>query len=185
MNTKQLLTLMSQITNVRKFDEKPIEEKVINKLFMAFSYGNSSIGNQARELVVLEDLTLRERLISSTLSPYLMNEKENQSWLKDVPFLGVIVIESRRAMVRVGNEGVKIAEKEAESALTNLRLVAATLGIGTTVVREFNPIKLKESLHLPWYLEATSIVAAGYSTEISKQEAQLPIDKIIHKDRWN
>lgn len=184
MDSKELLTLLSQITNVRKFESKPIAEKDLNSLFTAFSYGHSSIGNQARELIVLDDMKLRERLVSCTLSPYLVNEKNNQYWLKDVPFLGLVVIESRRATVRVGSAGIHVAEKEAESALTNLRLIAATLGIGTTAVREYDQNKLKKALHLPWYIEVTSIVAAGYTTEIPEQEVRFPIHKIIHRDGW-
>jgi len=186
MDTKQLLKLMSHITNLRHFEKQLIKEDDLKKLFAAFSYGHSSIGNQARELIVLDNQTLRERMISCTLSPYLVNEKGNQSWLKDVPFIGLIVIESRRARVRVGDAGVRIAEREAEGALTNFRLVAATLGIGTTVVREFDSQKLKEALRLPWYLEVASIIAAGYSAEIGRQtqSVQFPVSKIIHKDGW-
>src|SRR5699024_11537348 len=98
-------------------------------LYKAYSYGHSSMGNFARELLVVEQNTIREKIVVSTLSPYMVKEKNNQSWIKDAPFLAVTLVDERRATARVGDIGLKVAIMEAEGALQNLRLIAISLGI--------------------------------------------------------
>lgn len=187
LNVDALLQVMGNIVNTRTFKETPLLLEDQETLFKAFAYGPSSTGNQARELLIAEDQLVREKLIKATLSPYFIKEQSNQAWLKTIPFLAVAVIEKRRAIARVGDVGVKISERESENSLQNMRLVADLLGIGTTVVREFDKEELQRQLSLPWYVEPVSIIAAGYKIQEKSYDniLRFNFEQIIHKDRWS
>lgn len=68
-----------------------------------------------------------------------------------------------------------------------MRLVADLLGIGTTVVREFDKEELQRQLSLPWYVEPVSIIAAGYKIQEKSYDniLRFNFEQIIHKDRWS
>lgn len=184
MSTNLLMELMQNVTNVREYTNRPIEKADLESLYKSFSYGYSSVGNQARELLVIETKYIRKKVVESTLDPYMIKDLNNQDWLEHVPFLGIVLIEKRRAIARVGEVGAVIAEREAESALQNVRLVALSLKIGTTIVREYDANVLKEQLNLPWYVEPTAIIAAGYSEGTPTKNLHLSVNDIVSKDVW-
>lgn len=180
-----LLKLMGRISNIRNYQDKKVSQLDIEYLCEAFSLGFSSISNQARELLFINDVTTRESIVSSTLDPYMTESSAGaQSWLIDSPLVAVIVIEQRRAIARVGEFGKIIAEQEAESALQNMRLQAINLNIGTAVIRELDVDVLREELDLPWYVKPMIIFTAGYFIEEKDASPKLPINQIIHKERW-
>lgn len=184
LNTNLLIELMEDITNVRRYADRLVEKEDLEKLYKAFSLGHSSVGNQARELLVIEASQLRKKIVKCTLNPYMIKASKNQEWLENVPFLGIVLIEKRRAIARVGEIGSVIAEREAEGALQNVRLIGGSLNIATTVVREFDVDVLKKELKLPWYVEPTAIIAAGYTIETTVKGPRLSIGDIVNKDRW-
>lgn len=176
---------MRRVTNIRKYQDKKISEHDLELLYEAFSLGFSSVSNQARELLVIEEMSTREAMVRSTLNPYMTPDSVGaQSWLINSPFVAVVLIEQRRAIARVGEIGVVIAEREAESALQNVRLQAVNREIGTTVIREFDQEILTEQLALPWYVKPTAILTAGYLDEEKDPSPRLPIDQVINKERW-
>lgn len=184
METNKLLSCVQKIKNIRKYKSELLTDEDKQYLYKAYSYGHSSMGNFARELLVVEQNTIREKIVVSTLSPYMVKEKNNQSWIKDAPFLAVTLVDERRATARVGDIGLKVAIMEAEGALQNLRLIAISLGIGTTIVREFDTKVLHDQLNFPWYIHPTAIITAGYNDNIQNILPFLEQKEIIHKDEW-
>lgn len=181
-----VLNQMKQIQNVRTYDNKKLEAKDEKMLYEAFLAGPSSISNQARELIVIGDSILRNKLANDLLSPYMVKESIPQKWIEDVPFLSVIVIEKRRAMSRIGSKGILIAQKEAESAIQNMRLLATCLQINSAIIREFEPETIRETLSLSWYVEPVAMLACGYALgESPMQLKSLSMENMIHKDRWS
>jgi|SRR5699024_7119208 len=184
MDIKNLLNLMQKVYNIRNYTDEPLQEKDKNYLYSAYSYGHSSMGNFSRELLTIEQESIRDKVIESTLSPYMIQEKNNQDWIKSVPFLAITLIEQRRAIARVGDIGVKVAVKESEGALQNLRLAATELNIGTAVIREFDEQILQRNLSLPWYVSPIAIIAGGYNGNIQTKSPCLHQNEIVHKDVW-
>lgn len=176
---------MSQVINVRNYNDKPISEEVLEEMYKAFILGPSSVSTQARELLVIESKKKRKLIIETTVNPYFTEDSYGaQTWILQVPFVAVVLIEKRRAIARVGEAGKKIAFQEAESALQNMRIIAQSHGVCTTCVREFNPIKLKENLKLPWYIEPCAILTGGYSKVEKTTPPRLSIKDIISKEEW-
>lgn len=184
--TSNLLELMNNIVNVRNYQKKSISEKTLQTLYEAFSYGPASVSTQARELLVINSKKQRQKVIAATLDPYMTeNSYGAQSWLLDVPFVGVIIIEKRRALARVGDIGLSIAKLESASAIQNFRLLAQYEGISTACVWEFDRGRLKENLNLPWYTLPVAILTAGYPSEKVDNPPRFSNEELISYEKWS
>ncbi len=184
--SKNVLELMNEIVNVRSYTEKPIPEQVLTELYEAFLAGPSSISTQSRELLVVENKEKRRLISEATLDPYMSaNSYGAQSWLENAPFVGIVLIEERRALARVGKRGLDIAFQEAEAATQNFRIISHAKNIYTACIREFDAQKLRDSLNLPWYIQVSTILTAGYSDEIINIPPRLSIKEAIHIDEWS
>jgi|GEM_PF-510047 len=160
--TEELLQLMTDVINVRRWRTEPVPEEVLDQLLQAFRVGPST--GQPWEMLRLESDSAKRAAISATLEPFMTPGTEGaQRWLAEAPVVMALCIELRRATARLGPAGRQIALQDVGSALQNLRIMANALGLRTGVVREFETEKMREALGLPWFVEPVAIVAAGYS----------------------
>lgn len=186
VTSNNLLKIMRNVVNVRNYTNQKIPEQLLNMLYEAFSLGPSSVSNQARELLVIENAETRQIIVEATLNPYFTKDSYGaQKWLLDAPFVAIVLIETRRAIARIGEQGKKIAFLEAESAIHNFRLMAQFHGIATTCIREFDQEKLIENLNLPWYIGISALLTAGYSSEETSPPPRLSVQEIVSKEEWN
>ncbi len=161
-NTDELLQLMADVVNVRRWREDPVAEDLLEKLLQAFRVGPST--GQPWELLRLESPEAKGAAISATLEPLMTQGSEGaQHWLADAPVVIAVCLEMRRAMARLGAAGRSHALQDVGSALQNLRIMANALGLRTGVVREFDPERMREALGLSWFMEPVAIIAVGYS----------------------
>ena len=117
-----LLEAMNEIVNVRRYTDQPIPQNIEEELFYAFSLGPSSVNVQARELLVIDELDQRQKVVESTLDPYLSKGSYGgQAWILDAPLVCIALIEKRRAMARVGEKGLLVAIQDLASAVQNFR----------------------------------------------------------------
>lgn len=113
---------MNEIVNVRRYTDQPIPQNIEEELFYAFSLGPSSVNVQARELLVIDELDQRQKVVESTLDPYLSKGSYGgQAWILDAPLVCIALIEKRRAMARVGEKGLLVAIQDLASAVQNFR----------------------------------------------------------------
>lgn len=180
-----LLNWFNEIVNVRQFSNQQIDERVKKDLYNAFLKGPASISTQARELYVINNQDKIENIIASTLDPYMSeNSYGSQTWIRNAPFVSLVLIEKRRAMARVGEKGITIALQEAEAAIQNLRIMARFYQIKTACVKEFDEDRLKKNLKLPWYIRVVAILAAGYSDHPVDIPPRFSIDEGVSEGKW-
>lgn len=161
-NTDELLQLMADVINVRRWRQDPVAEDLLERLLQAFRVGPST--GQPWEMLRLESPKAKEAAISATLEPLMTPGSEGaQRWLAEAPVVMALCIELRRATARLGPAGRQIALQDVGSALQNLRIMANALGLRTGVVREFVTDRMREALGVPWFMEPVAIVAVGYS----------------------
>jgi 5,6-dimethylbenzimidazole synthase len=176
---------MDKIINVRSYEDTPIKEEIIEELLHAFSLGPSLANLQPWETIIMATEAEKGRLVEATLDPFLTEGSEGaQKWIKNAPFLAVVCLEKRRALARLGEEGVLFAIEDTFMAIQNFRIAASLNDLATSVVREFHKEKMKENLGLPWYLEPLSIITAGYSHAVLEIPPRFKIGDIVHTGRW-
>ncbi|GAA0361399.1 nitroreductase family protein [Bacillus horti] len=183
--SQDLLQMMNEIVNIRSYQDKAIPEKVLKSMYQAFGMGPTSISTQARELLVIEGQEGCKQVVAATLDPYLTKESFGaQSWLVQAPFIGVVLLEKRRAQARIGEAGIAIALQEAEAAIQNFRLLARSEGLATASVREFDAATLQLNLQLPWYMLPIAILTAGYSDQVIDIPPRFSLEELVSKGEW-
>jgi len=161
-NTEELLQLMTDVVNVRRWRSDPVSDETLEKLLLAFRVGPST--GQPWEVLRLETQDAKKAAVSATLEPLMTPGSEGaQRWLAEAPVVLALCIEMRRATARLGPSGCQIALQDMGSALQNLRIMANALGLRTGVVREFVPERMRQALGVPWFMEPVALVAIGYS----------------------
>lgn len=172
--------VMNMIINVRSYLEAPVPEQALNEVFHAFTLGPSLANTQPWELLLVTTSEEREKLIAATLDPFLSPDSYGgQAWLKCAPVIVVVMLEKRRALVRLGERGEIFAIQDTFSAIQNARLSAAVHGLSTSVIREFDPQILHKNLELPWYIEPIAILTIGYSEEEKEIPPRLTVAEIF------
>lgn len=183
--SEDLLKLMRGIVNVRNYKNESISEDILTKLYTAFAAGPTTMSSQAGELLLISDKEKRNKLVEATLNPYLTKDSYGaQSWLLNAPFVCVVLVEKRRAVARVGEQGLSIAKQEVNASIQNFRLLAQSLGLSTACVREFDQDQLKENLDLPWYVMPVAILIAGYSDVKAEEPPRLSVSEIVSEEVW-
>ncbi|GED69888.1 nitroreductase [Brevibacillus reuszeri] len=174
------LEIMNTIINVRSYQELSVPELALEDVLYAFSLGPSLANIQPWELLMVKGSDEREKLIASTLDPFLTpGSLGAQAWIKSAPVIVVVMIEKRRALVRLGERGEIFAIQDTFCAIQNARLAAAVHGLSTSVIREFDPHILQKNLELPWYIEPVAILTIGYSEEEKEIPPRLTVAEII------
>ncbi|MFD1038424.1 nitroreductase family protein [Virgibacillus byunsanensis] len=176
-----LLNEMKQVINVRNFSDQKIETYKLNILFEAFSYGPSLANQQPWEVLELSTEQI-SKVVQATVDPFFTDGTENgQAWLKDAPYVCVVLNDIRRSEARLGEIGTKIASQDSFSALQNLRVFAQLEGLGTSVVREFDSKRLKKVLRLPKAFSPVAIVAIGYPIDRPELPPRLTYTDFVHE----
>lgn len=172
--------VMNTIINVRSYLEAPVPEQALDQVFHAFTLGPSLANTQPWELLLVTKSEEREKLIAATLDPFLSPDSYGgQAWLKSAPVIVLVMLEKRRALVRLGERGEIFAIQDTFSAIQNARLSAAVHGLSTSVIREFDPQILHKNLELPWYIEPIAILTIGYSEEEKEIPPRLTVAEIF------
>lgn len=180
-----LLMKMDRIVNVRQYKDDVIEEEVLHELLHAFSLGPSLANLQPWEMIVLETDEQKGRAAEATLDPFLTKDSYGaQQWIKEAPFVGIVCLEKRRALARLGEEGVIFAFEDTFASVQNFRIAASCKNIATSVVREFDKEKMKEKLELPWYIDPLLILTAGYSDALLEIPPRFTVQEFVHWGRW-
>lgn len=174
---------MNLVLNVRTFRPDPVPEPAEQALFEGFRLGPSSANIQPWELVRIESEALRARVVGATLDPFLSPGSNGaQGWVAQAPLLVAVCLDRPRASARVGAAGWEQSGQDTFAALQNLRLLAVALGLATSVVREFDPVALKQALGLPFTVEPLCLLAVGYSDAEPEVPPRLPLSLILHRE---
>jgi len=179
------LEMMGEIVNVRSYLDQPLPPTLEEELFCAFSLGPSLANTQPWELLVMEGVDQKRKLVDSTLDPFLAKGSYGaQRWVATAPTVVIVLIEKRRALARLGEKGILFAIQDTFSAIQNFRITAAAHNVSTSCVREFDPVRIQSLFGLPWYIEPVAILTAGYSEEEKEIPPRLPISEMVHRGRW-
>lgn len=174
---------MSLVLNVRIFKPDPVPAALEEALVESFRLGPSSANVQPWELIKVESEAFRKRVVGATLDPFLSAGTEGaQAWLTQVPLLLAVCLDRPRATARLGAIGWEHSQQDTFAALQNMRLQAIALGLGTTVIREFQPAAMQKALSLPYTVEPLCLLAVGFAGNPPEVPPRLPLELIYHRE---
>lgn len=136
----------------RKFKEQSVEHEKIDSILNAALVAPTAVNKQPQRILVLTD---KEKLNK-------LNECTKYSF--DAPLCFIVCYDKSKAYNR-GYDGKNSAEIDASIVTTHMMLQAQDIGLGTTWVMAFNPVKVREHFNIPPELEILALLPTGYPAD--------------------
>lgn len=164
------LKLAHERYSCRKFSNKPVEQDKIDKIIEAGMIAPTAINAQPFKIWVIK------------------SENEIQKVAQATPFMFgtslVFAVGAKDAGAYVRNfDGKNFAQIDASIAATQMMLEIQDLGLGTTWVGHFDPVKLKELFPQMAEYEVVALFPTGYPAEDAKpsdrHEASKPLEEMV------
>lgn len=142
----------------RKFAKRAVEREKIEKILEAGRIAPTAVNFQPQRILVLTDTEQLKKVGECTKYSF------------DAP-LNFLVCYDKNVSWKRG-DGKDFGDIDASIAATHMMLQAAELGIGSTWVGAFNPIKARELFKIPENYEIMGFFPMGYPAEDAKPAPQ-------------
>lgn len=149
------LDLVKNRYSCRSFKETAVEQEKINKILEASQVAPTACNLQPQRILVLTDKEKVKKLSEGT----------RFGW--NAPLIMIICYDKNISWKRK-YDGNDEGYTDASIVTTHIMLEAFNLGLGTTWIGAFNPLKIREIYNIPENFEIVSILPIGYPSEDSK-----------------
>ena len=147
------LTLAQERYSCRYFDaEKPVEKEKIAKILEAARLAPTGRNSQSQRILVLTDKAELEKLSGCT----------QYGW--GAPLVMVICYDKNESWKR-SCDGADGGIIDMSIITTHMMLEVTDLGLGSTWVGAFDPVKAKEIYNIPENYEVVALLPIGYPSE--------------------
>ena len=146
------LQLAKDRYSCRYFSEKEIEQEKIDKILEAARLAPTGKNSQSQRILVLTDKKELAKLSGCT--PYGWN----------APLVFLICYDKNESWKR-SSDGFDGGMQDICIVTTHMMLEVTDLGLGSTWVGAFDPIKAREIYNVPESLEIAAILPVGYPSE--------------------
>lgn len=154
-----ILQLIKERRSIRKFEDRDIPEKTIDRLIQALIWAPSAGNLQSRHFYFIRDNNVKATLVDAALG---------QSFIAKAPLV-VVGCTDRRIETRYGDRGLVLYSiQDVAVSLQNMMLLAHAEGLGTVWVGAFHESDVFEALDMPGNLRPVAIVPVGYPASIPK-----------------
>lgn len=158
MEFSQLIELRQSI---RAFKDQKIDKAITLKILEAGRLAPSAVNFQPWRFIIVDDEHLLENLWLSY----------PRQWFKSAPQILLVCGDHSESWKRAA-DNKDHCDLDVAIAIDHITLMAASLGIGTCWVCNFNPQIIKDSFNLPENIEPVAIIPMGYP-----KETFMPADK--------
>lgn len=166
----EFIDLIKLRKSVRSFQKTKIDHQLMLEILEAGRLAPSACNYQPWKFVVVnEPLVLRQ-----------IRESYPRDWFAGAPQVIVICGDYSESWKRPC-DGKDHGDIDVSIATDHITLMAASKGLGTCWVCNFNPEKVSEALQLPSNLVPIVLIPIGYPTETIKPEdkKRKPIDQVV------
>ncbi len=169
------LKLAAERYSVRKFENKHLEQDVIDQILRAGHLAPTGCNYQPQRILVLNTDESIEKLKGCTKCHFgaptamLICYNKDETWTR--PY-----------------DGAVSAPVDAAIVTTHMMLAAQSIGIGTCWVMHFNPSAMRESFNIPGNIEPLALLVMGYpagdAAPIKMHSEFRPMDEVVHYDSF-
>ena len=165
-----ILEIIKNRRSIRKFQEKPIPENLIEKLIEALIWAPSAGNLQSRKFYLVFNQKKKEGLSKAS--------RDQWDFIAGAPLVVVGCIDYKND--RFGERGRNIfAICDVALSIQNLMLLAYSENLGSVWVGLFDEEKVTKILNLPANLRPIALVPIGYPAEKPKTTTRLSKDELI------
>lgn len=162
--------LAAERYSCRKYTNAPVSRELIMAVLDTVRLAPSACNKQPWKFLVLDTPELRDIVIRSY----------SRDWIKEAPVCIVALGLHDEAWHR-SFDGKDHTDVDVSIAVEHLCLGAASLGLGTCWVCNFDPAIVREGLNLPDNVEPIAIIPMGYpnSDGTIPEKKRKPFDEIV------
>ncbi|MDO5570674.1 MAG: nitroreductase family protein [Bacteroidales bacterium] len=143
--------LCNQRCSVRDFKDVPVERKKLEEVLEAARLAPSAVNFQPWQFIVVRENENCKKV----------QECYHRDWFKSAPCYIIVCADHSQSWKRK-TDNKDFADVDASIAAEHICLSAASLGLGTCWVCNFDPETLKENFSLPSEIEPLVIIPIGY-----------------------
>lgn len=162
--------------SIRRFGEKDVPDNALLEILDTATLAPSAGNLQAWDLVIVRDAGTREKLALAAYS---------QGFIAEAPIVVVVCANRQRSGRKYGKRGEDFYSIIDASILASyIQLAAADTGLSTVWVGAFDNGSVRKILSLPSFAEPVAILPIGYPAEKGHEKDRLPLEKVLHKEKW-
>jgi len=161
--------------SVRKFSERKVEPEVLEQILDAARLSPTACNFQPWKILVISSDEALSRL------------KECTRYTFGAPMALLICADTEKSWKR-SYDGHSSSDIDASIVGTHLMLAAAELGLGTTWVGNFDPIKIRSTYAIPANLEPVCLFPLGYPADDCKpaenHDKRFPLSEMVVYEKF-
>ena len=179
--------LLKEIANrrsVRKFENRPIDADVLQKLIESARLAPSGSNTQPWTFIIVTEEEMKRKIVHAD---------HDQIWMLQAPVFIVCVADIR---TRIPEGDLYLDENSAEPelkriirdtaiAVEHMVLQAEHLGLATCHTGWFRQEEIRPLLGIPEDKYVCNVLVVGYAKEIPKQRPRRPLEELIKYERWD
>ncbi|MBD8389734.1 nitroreductase family protein [Dysgonomonas sp. BGC7] len=149
MNLKELI---EERYSVRAYLPQSVEREKIEYILECARLAPSASNNQPWKFYVVRDSAAMSKLY----------ESYHREWFRTAPMAIVVCKDTSASWKRTASDGKDHSDIDAAIASEHICLAAASIGLGTCWICNFNPEMVSSILSLPAHIEPIAIFPIGY-----------------------
>jgi nitroreductase len=167
------LELVKKRRSVRNYLDRPVDDKLLEKVLEAGRLAPSACNNQPWVFIVIKDKASRQKL----------ENVYKREWFLRAPV--IIAVCSDRSVSWKSADGRDSAAVDAAIALDHMTLAAAEADLGTCWVCAFNAEQARKALMLPEKIDPVAFTPLGFpGPEEPKQKTRKRLNDIMFRERY-
>ncbi len=161
--------------SIRKYNQTPVGEDVINKIMEAAVHAPSSGNLQDWEFVVVRNQTTKKKLAEACY---------NQEPVDKAPVVIVVCSDSNRSL-KYGERGRNLYSiQNSAAAAQNIMLAAWEMGVGSCWIGAFDEMEVANAVILPSHVRPLAIITLGYPDEKPNPPKRWGLKDVVRWERY-
>jgi nitroreductase len=161
--------------SIRSFSDTKPSRKIIDEIIYYANLAPSAGNLQARDFIIIDDKTIREKLSIAAFS---------EKFIVEAP-ITIVVCANFMRISSYGTRGKELyCIQDASVAVENILLLVVDAGLDACWVGAFDENTVSAILGLPSYVRPVAIIPIGYSTEQKISSLRMDIHVLTHRNHW-
>ena len=149
-----------KISQVKSYLNRDVKHKEIAKIIDAARFAPSSGNIQNWRFLIVKNKDTKEKIARACL---------DQLWIQEAPVIILVCSDNSNIKTLFEKKWKKYSRENCAAAAENILLQAASLGLSSSWIRNFNQLRLKNTLKIPDDVSVEAVITIGYSNERPKE----------------
>lgn len=171
----ELIEAIKARRSIRRFDKKPVDDKVIHEIIELGNLAPSAGNLQPRDFIIVKKKEIKEQLAQAAL---------DQRFVAEAPVVVVVCANIKRT-AHYGSRGRELyCIQDSAAAIENMLLAIVDFGLACCWVGAFDEHAASHILGLPSHVRPVALLPIGYSETKTGYASRIGIDELIHYEKW-